>query len=309
MKISLHKWLKNGVLCSIAGAALIFAGYLTNGRAYVAHANLNSLKWNARNDDFSNTITLPKTKLDAFQNLQVSLTDLNLQILPSENNSSYISWEVSSVNGEEPVSYNLKNGTLSITEAPPASHSYIHVDISFMTYLLCGKAISYPADTVYLYLSAQELDQVSIDNELGNFSADGLQVKTGTLSISDGDASLTNCQLSDITIENELGNLSITDSILDTCTIAMDDGDLKLTGNQYQNDITITNTLGNVTIKNPSDTLTDIGLHLTTGLGEIHLPEALSTNVSDDLTSYNQEGTGSTDLTINCKDGDIRLSE
>lgn len=309
MKSSIHKWIRRGTACSIIGAALIFAGYLTNGRAYVAHANLNSLKWNARNDDSSNIITLPKTKLDAYQTLQVSLSNLNLAICPSENDTFYIAWEISSANGETPVSYELKDNTLTVTEASHTDHSYIHVDISFLTSLLSGKGISYPADTVYLYIPKQQLNQISVNNELGNFSADGLQVKTGTLSISDGDASLTNCQLSGITIENELGDLSITDSILDTCTVAMDDGDLKLTGNQYLNDITITNTLGNVTIKNPSDTLTDIGLHLTTSLGEIHLPEALSSTISGDITSYNQEGTGSTDLTINCKDGDIRLSE
>ena len=202
MKSSIHKWIRRGTACSIIGAALIFAGYLTNGRAYVAHANLNSLKWNARNDDSSNIITLPKTKLDTYQALQVSLSNLNLAICPSENDTFYIAWEISSANGETPVSYELKDNTLTVTEAPHTGHSYIHVDISFLTSLLSGKGISYPADTIYLYIPKQHLNQ--------------------------------------ITVNNELGDLSITDSILDTCTIAMDDGDLKLTGNQYQNDITIT---------------------------------------------------------------------
>lgn len=44
MKQSHYKWLKAGIICSVTGAILIFAGYLNDGRSYVAHAI--STDWN-----------------------------------------------------------------------------------------------------------------------------------------------------------------------------------------------------------------------------------------------------------------------
>lgn len=36
-----------------------FAGYLKNGQSYVAHADLNKLKWSVHSDDSAKVISLP----------------------------------------------------------------------------------------------------------------------------------------------------------------------------------------------------------------------------------------------------------
>lgn len=312
MKYAHYKWLKAGVICCAAGAVLILAGYLNNGRAYVAHADLNKLEWSARNDDPAKVTTLPRTDLGVLDSVDISLSDLDLEILPSGDENCAIAWETASVDGNSPVGYEVKDDVLTVTENNHTGDSYIHIDISFLVNLLCGKKIEHPTDTVYLYVPAEKLNQVTIHNAMGDVSIDGLQAEHGSLSLENGDAVCTNCQFSDFSFQNALGELTISDSALDTCDISMSDDDLTLNHNQYQGSISVTNTLGDVTLTASSDTLQSLGLQLTTRLGEISLPEALAKTLpdsDDDFTSYAQKGSANTMITVACTDGYIFLNE
>ena len=255
MKQSHYKWLKAGIICSVTGAILIFAGYLNDGRSYVAHADLNRLEWSARSDVPARVSTQPRTDLGALDSVDISFTDLDLEILPSEDEHCAIAWEIASVNGKSPVDYEVKSGTLTVTESKHAGDSYIHIDISFLADLFCGKNAEHPADTVYLYVPTEKFRQISIHNTIGDVSVDGLQAAHGSLSLDDGDAVCTNCQFSDFSFQNTLGELTISDSMLDTCDITMSDDDLTLDHNQYQGSTTITDKLGDVTIQNSIEAL------------------------------------------------------
>lgn len=310
MKNVHYKWLKAGIICCAAGAALILAGYLNNGRAYVARADLNKLEWSARNDDPAKVTTLPRTDLGVLDSVDISLSDLDLEILPSGDENCAIAWETASVDGDSPVSYEVKDDVLTVTENNHTGDSYIHIDISFLVNLFCGEQIKHPADTVYLYVPAQKLNQVTISSTMGDVSIDGLQAEHGSLSLDDGDAVCTSCQLSDFSFQNTLGELTISDSKLDTCDITMSDDDLTLDHNQYQGSISVTNKLGDVTILDSTEKLQSLGLQLTTRLGEISLPEALARTLpesDDDLNRYQRNGTGETLLTVTCTDGYIFL--
>ena len=312
MKRSHSKWLKAGVICCVAGAALIFAGYLKGGQSYIAHADLNKLKWNARSDDPAKVVSLPRTDLGQLDSVDIALSDLNLEIIPSEGENCAIAWEISSDYGDTPVSYTVKDGHLSVTETDHDRNFYVHVDISLFADLLCGKPISKPSDQIILYVSAHAFKAATIDSQFGNVSVEGLQATQGSMDCVNGDASFTNCQFSDVTFHNTFGNLAISDSTLDSCEITVDDGDLKLDSNQYQGSCSVTDKLGSVTLTSSSDILQSLGLQLTTGLGEILLPEELKKALpesDDDLTSYSQKGNDNTTLTITCKDGDITLLE
>ncbi len=312
MKQSHYKWLKAGIICSVTGAVLIFAGYLNDGCSYVAHADLNRLEWGARSDVPARVSTLPRTDLGALDSVDISFTDLDLEILPSKDEHCAIAWEVASANGKSPVDYEVKSGALTVTESEHTGDSYIHIDISFLADLFCGKKAEHPADTVYLYVPTEKFRQVSIHNTMGDVSVDGLQAAHGSLSLSDGDAMCTNCQFFDFSFQNTLGELTISDSMLDTCDITMSDDDLTLDHNQYQGSITITDKLGDVTIQNSIEALQSLSLQLSTKLGEISLPEALAKTLmenDDDLNSYAQKNNGNATLTIACTDGDIILNE
>ena len=312
MKRSHSKWLKAGVICCVAGAALIFAGYLRGGQSYVAHADLNKLKWSARSDDPAKVISLPRTDLGTLDSMEIALSDLDLEILPSEDENCAIAWEISSDYGDAPVSYTIKDGHLSVTETDHGRNFYVHVDISLFADLLCGKHISQPADKVTLYMPAHTFKTAAIDSQFGNVSVEGLQAAQGSMNLGNGDASFTNCKLSSFTLSNTFGNLTVSDSTLDNCTVTMNDGNLKLDSNQYQGSCSVTDKLGDVTLTASSDILKNLGLQLTTGLGEIHLPEKLAKTLpesDDDLTSFSQEGDKNATLTVICTDGDITFVE
>ena len=310
MKQSHYKWLKAGIICSVTGAILIFAGYLNDGRSYVAHADLNRLEWSARSDVPARVSTQPRTDLGALNSVDISFADLDLEILTSEDEHCAIAWEIASVNEKSPVDYEVKSGTLTVIESKHAGESYIHIDISFLADLFCGKNAEHPADTVYLYVPTEKFRQISIHNTMGDVSVDGLQAAHGSLSLDDGDAVCTNCQFSDFSFQNTLGELTISDSMLDTCDITMSDDDLTLDHNQYQGSTTITDKLGDVTIQNSIEALQSLGLQLSTILGEISLPEALAKTLQkndDDLNRYAQKNDGNATLTVTCTDGDIIL--
>ena len=310
MKQSHYKWLKAGIICSVTGAILIFAGYLNDGRSYVAHADLNRLEWSARSDVPARVSTQPRTDLGALNSVDISFADLDLEILPSEDEHCAIAWEIASENGKSPVDYEVKSGTLTGIESKHAGDSYIHIDISFLADLFCGKNAEHPADTVYLYVPTEKFRQISIHNTMGDVSVDGLQAAHGSLSLDDGYAVCTNCQFSDFSFQNTLGELTISDSMLDTCDITMSDDDLTLDHNQYQGSTTITDKLGDVTIQNSIEALQTLGLQLSTRLGEISLPEALAKTLQkndDDLNRYAQKNDGNATLTVTCTDGDIIL--
>ena len=301
MKRSHFKWLKTGVICCMIGAALIFAGYLKNGQSYVAHADLNKLKWSVHSDDSAKVISLPRTDLGTLD---------SIEILPSGDENCAIAWEISSDYGNTPVSYTIKDGHLSVTETDHSHNFYVHVDISLFADLLCGKHISQTADKVTLYVPAHAFKAATINSQFGTVSAEGLQATQGSIDCVDGDAFFTNCQFSDFTLQNTLGNLAVSDSTLDDCELTVSDGDLTLASNQYQGSCSVTDKLGDVKLIASSDILQALGLQLSTGLGEIHLPEELKKTLpesEDDLTSYSQEGADA--LTIICKDGDISLTE
>ena len=312
MKQSHFKWLKAGVICCMAGVALIFAGYLKNGQSYVAHADLNKLDWSAHSDDSTKIISMPRTDLGQLDSVDIALSDLDLKILPSGDENCAIAWEISSDYGDTPVSYTVKDGHLSVTETDHGHNFYVHVDISLFADLLCGKHISQPADKVTLYVPAHAFKAATINSQFGTVSAEGLQAAQGSIDCVDGDASFINCQFSDFTLQNTLGNLTVSDSTLDDCEITVSDGDLTLASNQYQGSCSVIDKLGDVKLIASSDILQALGLQLSTGLGEIHLPEELKKTLpesEDDLTSYTQECAAADTLTIICKDGDISLTE
>ncbi len=312
MKRSHSKWLKAGVICCVAGAALLFAGYLGGGQSYIAHADLNKLKWSARSDDPTKVFSLPRTDLGELDSMDITLSDLDLEILPSEDENCSIAWEISSDYGDTPVSYTVKDGHLSVTEADHGRNFYVHVDISLFADLLCGKHISQPADKVTLYVPAHAFKAAAIDSQFGNVSVEGLQAAQGSMNFDNGDASFTNCKFSALTLSSTFGNLTVSDSTLDNCTVTMSDGNLKLDSNQYHGSCSVTDKLGDVKLTASSDILDNLSLQLTTGLGEIHLPEALAKTLpesDDDLTSYSQEGDGNATLSAICTDGDITIGE
>ena len=60
-------------------------------------------------------MVLEKTKLDDFDSADISMTDMNLQVVSSDDQYCYISYRASDQK-KDPISYQVKDGKLRIQE-------------------------------------------------------------------------------------------------------------------------------------------------------------------------------------------------
>lgn len=97
-------WLAVGVGCCVCGAALTGIGVASGGSKYVKSADLNKMDGAAKKSD--NEMVLEKTKLDDFDSADISMTDMNLQVVSSDDQYCYISYQASDQD-KEPISYQV----------------------------------------------------------------------------------------------------------------------------------------------------------------------------------------------------------
>ena len=93
MKRWAKAWLAVGVGCCVCGTALTGIGVASGGSKYVKSADLNKMDGAAKKSD--NEMVLKKTKLDDFDSADISMTDMNLQVVNSNDQYCYISYRAS----------------------------------------------------------------------------------------------------------------------------------------------------------------------------------------------------------------------
>ena len=90
MKRWVKAWLAAGIGCCVCGAVLLGIGAASGGSKYVKEADLNRLEGSAKRSD--NEAVLEKTKLDDFDSVDISMSDMNLQVVSSDDQFCYISF-------------------------------------------------------------------------------------------------------------------------------------------------------------------------------------------------------------------------
>lgn len=149
MKRWVKAWLAAGIGCCVCGAVLLGIGAASGGSKYVKEADLNRLEGSAKRSD--NEAVLEKTKLENFDSVDISMSDMNLQVVSSDDQSCYISYQASDQK-KEPISYQVRDGKLTIHENSNDSKSYYHVDIGFLSGLLGGNPLTTDENVVTLYV-------------------------------------------------------------------------------------------------------------------------------------------------------------
>ena len=104
MKRWVKAWFAAGVGCCVCGAVLTGIGVASGGSKYVKSADLNKMDGAAKKSD--NEMVLEKTKLDDFDSADISMTDMNLQVVSSDDQYCYISYQASDQD-KEPISYQV----------------------------------------------------------------------------------------------------------------------------------------------------------------------------------------------------------
>lgn len=313
MKTWLKTALISGVLCCAVGAVLTAAGMLTGGKQYVQAADINTLRGDARKADSDSLAVLDKQKISGVQALNLSLDNLDLKIVPSDDDCCYLSYRIAANKGEAPLTYTVQNGTLHLKEND-AVQPQVHIDVDFLTdFLTLGRL---PEDddtqTVILSVPKSQLRQLDICSSYGDISMRGISAARGSIRCDNGDISLKNCQLSQFTLNNDYGDIDLERCTLDTAAVQLSNGGFDAQETAFSGENSITSSYGDVSVSDTLANLQALTIQASTAYGEISVPDGLRAQIrqttDDELTDYCHSGTGGS-LRVQADNGDIELSD
>lgn len=313
MKTWLKTALISGVLCCAVGAVLTAAGMLTGGKQYVQAADINTLRGDARKADSDSLAVLDKQKISGVQALDLALDNLDLKIVPSDDDCCYLSYRIAATGGEAPLTYTVQDGTLHLKEND-AVQPQVHIDVDFLTdFLTLGRL---PEDddtqTVILSVPKSQLKQLRIHVSYGDISMRGISAARGSIRCDNGDISLNNCQLSQLKLNNDYGDIDLERCTLDTADISLYNGEFDAQETAFSGENSITSSYGDVSVSDTLANLQALTIQASTAYGEISVPDGLRAQIrqttDDELTDYCHSGTGGS-LRVQADNGDIELSD
>lgn len=314
MKTWLKTTLITGVLCCAVGAVLTAAGMLTGGKQYVQAADINTLRGDARKTDSDSLAVLNKQKISGVQALDLALDNLDLKIVPSADDSCYLSYRIAATGGEAPLTYTVQDGTLHLKEND-AVQPQVHIDVDFLTdFLTLGRLPEDDdnAQTVILSVPKSQLKQLDIRSSYGDISMRGISAARGSIRCDNGDISLNNCQLSQLTLNNDYGDIDLERCTLDTAAVQLSNGGFDAQETAFSGENSITSSYGDVSVSDTLANLQALTIQASTAYGEISVPDGLQSQIrqttDDELTDYCHSGTGGS-LRVQADNGDIELSD
>lgn len=314
MKTWLKTALLSGVLCCAVGTVLTAAGMLTGGKQYVQAADINTLRGDARKTDSDSLAVLNKEKISGVQALDLALDNLDLKIVPSDDDCCYLSYRIAATGGEAPLTYTVQDGTLHLKEND-AVQPQVHIDVDFLTdFLTFGRLPEddNDAQTVILSVPKSQLKQLDIRSSYGDISMRGISAARGSIRCDNGDISLNNCQLSQLTLNNDYGDIDLERCTLDTAAVQLSNGGFDAQETAFSGENSITSSYGDVSVSDTLANLQALTIQASTTYGEISVPDGLRAQIrqttDDELTDYCHSGTGGS-LRVQADNGDIELSD
>lgn len=314
MKTWLKTALLSGVLCCAVGTVLTAAGMLTGGKQYVQAADINTLRGDARKTDSDSLAVLNKQKISGVQALDLALDNLDLKIVPSDDDCCYLSYRIAATGGEAPLTYTVQNGTLHLKEND-AVQPQVHIDVDFLTdFLTFGRLPEddNDAQTVILSVPKSQLKQLDIRSSYGDISMRGISAARGSIHCDNGDISLKNCRLSQLTLNNDYGDIDLERCTLDTAAVQLSNGGFDAQETAFSGENSITSSYGDISVSDTLANLQALTIQASTTYGEISVPDGLRAQIrqttDDELTDYCHSGTGGS-LRVQADNGDIELSD
>lgn len=204
-----------GLFFCIAGGILFCAGKAAGGSNYLVN-NTDFLLSQNHNQD-NDIVTMKKTKISNYQNLQVNMKHLDLYILESDDDNYYMEYVLQKTKKESPFCYQYHGDTLTLTEKDGRTASYYQeIKIGIGATLLGMQNTKEYKNIILLYLpSKAKLEECQIELnkgdveikrltagslncslESGDFSADNLSADVGNIILNDGDIDCDSTSLS-----------------------------------------------------------------------------------------------------------------
>ena len=306
-----------GAFCLI-GALLFGIGFMSGGTKYVHATNLNTMNAQSDQDEKENHFTLEKTELSDFNSLNVNLKNSDFNIKESPNEKSYIEYVQETTKAKNPLSYSIKNNTLTLKENGNTGASYtISVDISFLQPLLSGKNIASYTDEkanyknyVTLYVPKDKLlSSAKVNLGYGDFSLKNTTFNTADILLDDGDFIADTITVNGGTISLSYGDCDFKKASLSNTTIKSADGDISMNNLYLSEKVKLALSYGDAMLTLNDSTKKTAGFNLITHYGTINTSSLTGskTEKDDEETFKAESKDGKTVLNISSEDGDITI--
>ena len=306
-----------GAFC-LAGALLFGIGFVSGGTKYVHATNLNAMNAQSDQDTKENHFTLEKTELSDFNSLNVNLKNSDFNIKESPNEKSYIEYVQETTKAKNPLSYSIKNNTLTLKENGNTGASYtVSVDISFLQPLLSGKNMASYMDEksnyknyVTLYLPKDKLlSSAKVNLGYGDFSLKNTALNTADITLDDGDFIADTITVNSGTISLSYGDCDFKKASLSNAAIKSADGDISINDLYLSEKVKFALSYGDAVLTLNDSTKKTAGFNLITHYGTINTSSLTGskTEKDDEETFKSEPKYGKTTLNINSEDGDITI--
>lgn len=322
------------VIFCIVGGVLLAIGIGSGGLHFLSSAKNDHRQLSSKEKLYQ----MDKTQIDHFKNLTIDVSDMDVKILPSEDDSCYLSYAVMGSNTKNPFRYTVRKDALAIKEDHSAeSPFFVGIDYSFFVQLFNGNIMMNHTDEEYnsltLWLpSSQQLSSAEISSDDGDLRIQGIYAeqltlkasygdvsladsrsKNGALSLGDGDAKIDAFTLENMNFTTSYGDVTIQNSSLGNVIFHSGDGDLTCKNTFFSGSCTFDLSYGEADFYLDNDQKNALSLNLQTEYGNISVASISSESDSvryedDDIKSYKKTGsTPENSLSIKCGDGDITL--
>lgn len=319
-------------ICVGAGIVLLILGLVLGGRPgyYIDRNGIHSAA-----EGYSDEAVTGKKELDAFQDIEISVDDADIEIVPSDKYA--VEYCLTGSGGKPQIV--VENGKLTLKEGSRGKilnfyigewdygqrqtvsyyvKLYMPLDKEYNRVLLDSDYgdISVPeltAESVRLDsddgdISAAQISASSlqVDNEYGDIVIEKFEGKQFTSDQQDGELAVAVLNAEQVRADNEYGSITVRSGKGKSLVSDMDDGDFTAELLDYEK-ISIQNEYGDVTVGLP-DAPSEYALYLETEYGQIGV-DGYHISGGDDEVRYRMEGTNGRQVKVVCDDGNIILTQ
>lgn len=201
MKINTNKLIKVSLILIAVGAALLAIGHLLGGRAGVAFSRNGVTSPYAEQKSY----TLKKTTIDSFTDTDIRIGSYaDIRILPSRDDQFYLEYKLDGEYGEP--FWEVRDDTLTLTHTGRQKQFGFAVNFFYLGTFGIQDGIKNAEVNLYIP-EGEEMGQLNVYNDSGDFSAEDMAFGDAKLEISYGDAELRDVSFQDLELDMESGDL------------------------------------------------------------------------------------------------------
>lgn len=317
MKINKKNLIKLSLYMIAAGFILTVIGLLFGGRPGVTFSRNGVTSPYTQSHPYS----MEKTKIDAFSNLKLNIDSYaDIRILPSEDEQFYLEYALDG-NYKKP-DFSVAQDTLTLTHNSSTGQGIYFFNMNWF-----GEDTEEIHAYVTLYIPAErEMKKLSVYNDCGDISIEGLTFGDAVLHASYGNMNLTDLEFQDLetvldsgdlkadsmnsktlTLNSEYGAVALKDVSFGQADLNLDSGDLKAE-NFTADTLTVKNEYGDVQLQETSFETADFTLDSgDLRIDAISLGSLSCKNEYGNVTIHLPEDLAEYSIDARCEYGTIQL--